>query len=256
MMTRFDRRVSAAAAGLVLAAATCVAADAPEIAYLYDTDTAARDAFGIMLWYAGFDVATVAMADVATHSFVPYSLIVVGLDTGVADSWGTPQAVANVVAARVPVVGLEMGGAAFFHQLGLYMSYGNCMGASSAGVVVEDPGHPLWSQPDPIPIAPDGSVEVYTAPSSGLLLFMDGAPTEVTCYGRAIGEPSHCGIASEQWSGPFVALWSMGDLPDTMTAAGHDLFTNLAWFGIDTLGPIFADDFDSGNATAWSNVTP
>jgi hypothetical protein len=41
------------ASGALFLTATCNAAIAPEIAYVYDTDTVTRDAFGIMLWIAG-----------------------------------------------------------------------------------------------------------------------------------------------------------------------------------------------------------
>ena len=254
MTPRLSRLVEVVALGLIILAAPCTAVEAPDVAYIYGPDTVARDSFGTMLWFAGFDVTTVAIADVETHDFATNDLIVIGRDTGTGYSWGTPLAVANVVASNLPVIGLATGGTAFFHQLGLYISYGQCMVSSSSGVVVEDPGHALWNNPDPIPIEPDGSVAIYTNPSDGQLLYMGTAPAEVTCYGRVIGHLGYCGITSEEWTGPFAALWSLQDLPDDMTTEGRNLFSNLVWHGLDPEASIFADGFETGDMSRW--VTP
>jgi len=242
--------------GVLIAAVTCAASDAPELAYIYDTDTVARDAFGTFLWGAGFNVTTVAMSAVETHDFSAHDLIVIGRDTGSGYIWGTPAAVSNVVAADLPVVGQFAGGASFFHQLGLYMSWGHCMGGTSSALTVADPGLTLWYQPDPVFIAPDGSVTTYSSGSDGRILNMGGAPPEVTCYGRTTTYTGHCAVSSEQWAGPFVALWSLYDLPDDMTTDGRNLFSNLIWFALDAADSIFADGFEAGDATRWSATTP
>lgn len=256
MTPRLPLLAAIVALGTTTLAAPCAALDAPNVAYIYDTDTVARDAFGTMLRSAGFDVTTVAMADVETHNFAAQDLIIIGSDTGAFYTWGTAPAVANVVASDKPMIGLALGGTAFFHQLGLYISYGLSMGGSCTGVVVENPAHPLWTSPNPIPIEPDGTVAMYTSGSSALMIYMTIAPAEVTCYGRAIGFPSHCGVASEQWTGPFAALWSMQDLPDDMTVQGRDLFSNLVWQGLYSAGWIFADGFESADTSAWTSTAP
>ncbi len=114
----------------------------------------------------------------------------------------------------------------------------------------------LWNHPDSIPIEPDGSVAMYSGGSYGQLLSMSVVPAEVTCYGRVVGYSGYCGAASEEWYGPFVALWSFADLPPDMTTEGRNLFSNLVWFGLDMAAMVFADGFESEDTSEWSVVAP
>jgi hypothetical protein len=41
-----------------------------------------------------------------------------------------------------------------------------------------------------------------------------------------------------------------------MTAEGKNVFSNLVWYGLDTVGRIFVDGFESGTTSRWSSVTP
>ena len=225
----------------------------PLVTYVYDTDTTARDAFVSLLEGAAFDVVTVSMADVGTYTFAPTDVIIIGYDTGSGTSWGTPDAVANVLATAVPIVGISQGGAAFFHQLSLYMESGNCMGGTALTIVVDDAGHPMWNVPDPIPISPDDSVQLYASSTYAVSLHMAAAPPTVTCYGFIFGNLGYCGLASERWSGGTAYLWSFDGPPPDMSTAGQDVFTNLVWFARSAL---MIDGFESGDTTIWSDTFP
>jgi hypothetical protein len=225
----------------------------PLVTYVYDTDAAARDAFVSLLEDAGFVVNTVSMADVGNAALAPTELIIIGYDTGLTVSWGTPEAVANVVGAAVPIVGISQGGGAFFHQLPLYMEWDNCAGTTASTVVVEDASHPMWNVPVPIPVAPDESVQLYANSTYAVSLYLAAAPPTVTCYGFIFGNLGYCGLASERWSGSAAYMWSFDGPPADMSAAGQDLFTNLVWFAHSTL---MIDGFESGDTTIWSETFP
>lgn len=255
MEPRSQRLAACLFSAVMVMMVTVAFADPPELVYLYDYDTVARDSYSNMLsGYFGF--TSVAMADVATHDFSPHSLIIAGSDTGYAYDWGTAADLTNVLASQLPIIGLGRGGAALFHNCGLAISYGNCFSGSVTGIIAEEPTHLLWRYPIPIPINPDGSVVMYSSATNGEFLVMSVAPASVTCHGLALGEPGFCGIASEEWPGPFVVLWSMFALPDVMDAVGWDMFTNLIWYALDPTGMIFADGFESENTSEWSATTP
>ena len=59
------------------------------VAYVYATDTPARDAFSSMLTSRDYTVTGVTVANAATFDFSTYMAIVIGHETGNLSSWGT-----------------------------------------------------------------------------------------------------------------------------------------------------------------------
>src|SRR5207244_2402158 len=119
------------------------------VAYVYATDTAARDAFSTLLSGRGYTVTGVTVTNAATFDFSTYTGIVVGHDTGSLSSWGTQAAIDQIHNSGVPIVGVGEGGYAYLGKLGLGIGWPNGWhGSSGTGVNVADATSVLWSSPN------------------------------------------------------------------------------------------------------------
>jgi hypothetical protein len=224
------------------------------ITYIYRNDLSARDAFETMLENHGHTVSTVHLDDVAAYSFDQTDLIIIGGDTDNSSPWGTAAAVANITDSGLPVIGISQGGTYFFSEVGLFIGHEHTMGVSyNHGIVVENPGHDLWSVPEHVTIPPDNMVELYTSGSYANIVYIgSGMPYDVTCVGRPWNKPDHCGLTLEDWDGRFTALWSWEGSPASMSDDAEALFRNLVVY--DTL--LFADGFESGTTYYWDATMP
>lgn len=244
-------RLVSAVIGLALLTSAVPSAFAVGVAYVYDDDLAARDAFDALLSSEGFSVTTVPMSQADAFPFTSVDVIVIGRDTGYQYNWGTPAAVANIAGSGRSVVGVYEGGTAYFHQHDMFTGSWHCAYDFGTDLEARYQSHELWHRPHDIPIAGDDTVTMYSAAASALTVWMNDAPPEVTCYGRY--NQSHCALTVHLVSGRFTALWSYEGLPAEMTDAGRDLFANLVWLAWSWQ---HADGFESGDTSAWPAAVP
>ena len=195
-----------------------------KIAYIYATDAAARDSFASLL-DVGYDVTSVAMANLETHDFSDYELIIVGSDTGASSEWGTDAQLAHLAAASKPVIAIGNGGSSYFERLGLLVNYGQTWWANGTGAVASAVLDPLW---EGVSLNVDGSVALYNNATDYLALFMpDGGLEGVTTKAGQIDDPLHFPIAEQTHNGDLHVLWGFLGSPSDMTPAGQRVFKNL-----------------------------
>lgn len=199
------------------------------IAYIYDTDTAARDSYSAFLTGPGYGYAfdAVKLSAVPTYDFSVDFAIIIGADTGTAGAWGNPAAVAHVIAANRQVIGVFEGGSSFFQVSGLFINYGQSWFDNGNSLAVVDPSDPTWGYPFPVPTA--GNVQVYTNPNQFLAVYNPAVVAGVTRIGRQVNENSHYPLISEKRGTNCYTLWGFSGLPEGMTADGKNAFVNALY---------------------------
>ena len=183
------------------------------------------------------------------------ALAPVDWDTAAGATWGTPAAVANLVASGRSIIGISSGGSKFFSEVGeLYMSWGNCGTGYGTDLIVEDPDHEVWRYPDALPINPaDDSITFYTVTAYGDVLWLFPAAPQVICLATVDYSPDYCLLTVELWSGRLALLWSYWSEPTNLTDAGRDLFVNVVWHAVAWR---FVDNLETGDLSFWSSAAP
>ncbi len=199
------------------------------IAYIYDTDTNARDKYKAFLTGPGFGYAfdPVQLGAVPTYDFSIDFAIIIGHDTGAGGAWGNPAAVAHVNAANRQIVGVFNGGTSFFQVSGLFINYGQSMFDNGDSLAVVDPSYPTWGYPFPVSTA--SNVQVYTKPNQFLGVYNPAVVAGVTRIGRQVNDKDHYPLISEKRGINCYTLWGFSGLPDGMTTAGKDAFVNALY---------------------------
>lgn len=233
-------------AAVALATASAVpparAQDAPQVAYVYNSDTVSRDSFKAELELRGFAFTPITLAeanaDAPDPDFSQYDVIIIAHDTGDvagAAGWlGGQLARDRIVRAMRYTVGIGFGGAQFFDidLLGLQIGFSNGITGLSRGVQAVNPGDPAWLAPNAVPLAPDGSVRLYTGEVGGRFANPD-VLTNVTLIGRVLapgGDGSVYPLAAElnpQLNNTCYLLWGHRGAPAFMTPEGRDTLENL-----------------------------
>ncbi len=218
------------------------------IAYIYDTDTAARDSYRAFLTGPGFGFTfdEVKLSAVPTYDFSVDFAIIIGADTGASGVWGNPAAVAHVNAANRQVIGVYNGGSSFFQVSGLFISYGQSWFDNGNSLAVVDPSDPTWGYPFPVSTA--GNVQVYTNPNNFLAVYNPAPVSGVTRIGRQINDNYHYPLISEKRGTNCYTLWGFSGLPDSMTPVGKDAFVNALYnqtCGLGRVAYIYDKDMTS-----------
>jgi len=195
------------------------------VAYVYATDTAARDALSSMLSSRNYTVTGVTVANAATFDFSTYMAIVIGHDTGNLSSWGTQASIDQIRNSGVPIVGVGEGGYAYFGKLGLGIGWPNGWhGSGGTGVNVADATDVVWSAPNLVSGTTGALVGLYSSGSSYVSVYYPTATGSTVTIGREVGDLTHYPLIAV---GDCYALWGFDNSPATMTTAGANLFENF-----------------------------
>jgi len=197
----------------------------PRVAYIWLDDLTTANGYRSLLQGNGFVVDFVHLDEVAGFDFFPYSLIVIGPETGDGDQWGTPGAVGNILQWRKPVIGLGEGGYAFFGQIELDIGYPYGWHKSEERTYVVDTTHQVWHSPYPIPVPRDRVITVYHQGTRQVGIRIIKPPADVILIGRESGNQTHYNLVqqTEQY-----LLWGFQAGPSAMTDEGRHLFINVA----------------------------
>lgn len=195
--------------------------------YIYDTDADLAASFKTLLDAQGFPTTLVALEALSEVALNPFSVILIGSDTGAHYTWGgTAEAAKRLKACRKPILGLGDGGASFFEVIGLDIGYGSTMYISGVtGVAAADTAHPIWNTPYRIPLS-EGHASVYTQAVEGLGVSLPQPLPGVLPLGRDVQWVNHYLLAEED---ARYALWGFIGGPSLMTYSGKDLLVNHLW---------------------------
>jgi len=199
------------------------------VAYVWSTDGGTANQYRALLQGNGLFVSLINLANVEVTNFSPYSLIVIGPDTGSEDVWGTPAKVARIQNSGRRVLGLGKGGYAFFGKLSLDIGYPNGMQFSDTQVLAVAPAHVMWAEPYDLALPLNGLATVYGGNgSSGRPVNLSQSAAE-----RLARRPSssiYYWLAREQTR---YMLWGFDLGPAAMVDSGQELFVNSVYAVMD-----------------------
>ncbi|HEX7976536.1 MAG TPA: protein kinase [Anaerolineales bacterium] len=221
----------AAAANTATAQAATEAAAAPRrVAYIYlttsITGTAEARDYQVLLQGNNYLVDPISQDAIASTNFSSYHVIIIGPDTGNRDVWGDPggSQAGKLIASGLPILGLGEGGYAFFGRAHLPIGFDNGILASGTSVEAVDPGSPVWSTPNKIPLPANRVLALYLDNTPLLAVTVQGQPSGLTLIGRLPGDATHYPIVRQ---GDKSLLWGYVNGPTSMTAEGQQEFINI-----------------------------
>lgn len=201
----------------------------PRVAYILSTDSSTANQYRTLLEGNGLAVSLINLAKMQATDFKPFSLIIIGPETGSGDTWGDAAKVAQIRDSRKPVLGLGEGGYAFFGELKLAIGHPNGVRTSDQQVVAVDPAQVIWSEPYDLTLAAGAPVAtVYGGKgSSGVAVNLGQAGPGVERLARKPSSSIHYWLAREA---SRYLLWGFNLGPSAMTDTGRGLFVNSAWY--------------------------
>jgi hypothetical protein len=194
------------------------------VAYVLSADGGTANQYAALLRGNGLSVSLINLANVEAADLSPYSLIVLGPDTGNENTWGTPAKVAHILNSGKPVLGLGRGGYAFFGKLSLDIGYPNGLQLSDIQVRAADPAHVIWAEPYDLAVPINGLATVYAGNgSSGMAVNLAQSGVDVEPLARRPSSSIYYWLAREQTR---YMLWGFDLGPAAMVDAGRGLFVN------------------------------
>jgi hypothetical protein len=196
------------------------------VAYVYNTDTGARDSFNTLLISRGLQVDLVPLASAATFNFSADDAIIIGDDTGNLDTWGTPEAVNNINRANKLIVGVGEGGYAYFGKLSLQIGWGNGAHGGGTSIYTIYPSHPVFAGPNPVALPANRILALYTASQNVIEIYRPSQPLAAP-LGRDVADPNYLPLTTQSAGTRCYALWGFSGAPSAMTTDGQNLFMNM-----------------------------
>ena len=216
---------TSAAATAQAGSATQTAAARVRVAYIYSNGNQEVADFQKFLLGSGFLVDPIVQSAITGTDFAAYRAILVGPGTGHDQTWGDDNGdqMNRIVSSGRPVLGIGEGGLAFFRKANV--SFGaNSAVSDASSVVAVDPGSPVWSTPNAIPIPSNGVVALYNANTrTGSASIQTPANGQVL-IGRLPEDATRYPILRE---GDRYLLWGFSGGPLEMTAGGQQFFVNI-----------------------------
>jgi len=196
---------------------------APQVVYLYQSDTVTAAGFQTLLDSNGYSVNTVTMANAGTVNFGSYSAIVISDDSSNNEPWGTTAIVNAITKSAKPVLGIYQGGGYFFDAAG-NTSIGWMANVTDtiSSVNAVTPASSIWSTPNVI--STSSAVNLYSSVCGVLDV---NSWSGVTLIGQDPGSASHYPLVSVNKNGTAYFLWGFQGNTSTMTTTGKNLFINV-----------------------------
>ncbi len=203
----------------------------PRAAYLWNDDLDTALDYQGLLQENGWVVDLVELRDVPRFDFSPYSLIVVGPETGYHYDFDDPDAVGALAQWDASILGLGEGGAALFAELDLFIGYGQTWFSSNNNVYAVAPGTVFWNEPWNIDASPKNPlVQLYPRRLRELGVYIPEPFKLVTPIAREERNETHYPVVLEVRSGRKYVLWGYNAGPDAMTKDGRKLLVNLSHY--------------------------
>jgi hypothetical protein len=174
----------------------------------------------------GHPTTIVRTDGIAGISLAQYDVIAISDGTGGALGWaGDSTTIAALKNSGKAVLALGNGGPAFLEKLGLWSSWGQSAGSGTGGLVVTNPGHPIFTTPNAIVIPPDNNLLLVSADQGGQALYIGGgSPADLVLFGTGIGDPGYAPLALEKNK---YFYWGLSAPAGSLTAAGKRLIGNV-----------------------------
>ena len=198
----------------------------PRVAYVYLSDTIARDRFNTMLTGKGITVDLYTVDQAATANFSPDQTIILSDDSGITGGF-PPDPFNNIQNSTKPVLGIGLGGLVFFGQASLFINAGGSISASAYDVHAADIYAPIWQSPNQVSLL-NQVMSIYNA---AIAVYAFGNPEPIqnlTRIGRLVGDVNHYSLIAQSVGARCYSFWGYRGTPDVMTPSGANLFVNMA----------------------------
>jgi hypothetical protein len=187
---------------------------------------------------------------IVPYDFIPsfdvsvFDVIIVGWDTGTSASdwggggvWGATRADA-IRTAGASVIGMGVGGAAYFELAGLNIGLSNCSQELSTSIWVVDRTADIYNMPNVVTAPPNGTISIYSGSFGVLRLAVKTPPNGVNVYAAENAIEKNYPFVDEpvSVSGPGTLtnfLWGFTGSPMDLTPNGSDIFENVVKFMFD-----------------------
>jgi hypothetical protein len=198
-----------------------------KLAFLYDKDKDAAEAFKKLLDEEKLPTDLVAVSDLGTADLKPYTLILVGADTGDAGA----KAARTVDGAQKPTLALGEGGYSYLGGLGLAIGAPHGWHGQKTDVVAVDPDKSKFWAASKVKLPENNTLTLYKA-AGHVAIHMAPPPADAVLLGREAGDATHYVLVQQ---GPRHVLWGFNGPPGQMTAEGRQLFAHTCRY-TETLG--------------------
>ncbi len=196
------------------------------LAYLYDHDVDLAGVWLRWLLEAGFDATYLSLAEAGETDLSSYSVLLIGPDTGVGESWGAPHLVERILGSNARIVALGEGGYAFLGKAGAAAGWPN--GARTASSSVQTScAQPTLTFPRPVHADADRQTILYDQPGAAIVVSISDPPAHLLPLASEPDAPAYWSVIRE---GDRLALWGFNQGPDHLTADGQAAFLNLVDF--------------------------
>jgi hypothetical protein len=194
------------------------------VAYIYKNDTTSADSFKNFLEGKGYSTNLIQIDSIVSGMFASYSLILIGSDTGNADSsWGDSGKVAAINDSGKYIVGLGEGGYDFFGKLSLNIGFAHGWHGSENSMIVVDSSHDVFKIPNNLGVTTGQTLSIYTSTGS-VGIYLPSPPANIVLLGQEVASSDHYPLLIEN---SRYLLWGWTASPDSMTQMGKGLFENI-----------------------------
>ncbi len=198
-----------------------------KVAYIYYSDNTSGYSYKTLFNNNGFQTDLIFLSNITTGMFDNYDVIIMGSDTGYNDTWyGDTSQLFIVNSSKLPIIGLGVGGFAFFGINGLNLTIGYGSGSYSTlpymDIETVNKAHYIFNIPNELP---KGNLQIDYEGCIICTVFLLEIPSNIMVFGR-----------TSQWSYTHLYederyfLWGFINTPNTMTEIGKDLFINILDF--------------------------
>lgn len=218
--------------------------DFTKIAFIYqpaDTHQNQTD-FGTFLGGRGYVVQGITMDQIITTDFSIFDLIIIDSWIGSGDDWGSIAQGNALLNSGLPILGLGFGGARFFGEVGLSISWDNgeyfsdsmstsyltTQVSTADGRIHTD--NIVYTAPTQISITQDTVISIYHHSAVIVIDRENNLADSVAFYGRRPDYPTQYPLMSE---GGRYFLWGFTNSPSSMTENGRNFFVNVIEFVIN-----------------------
>jgi len=164
-----------------------------------------------------------------------FDVVIVGWDTGTSEGdWGggglpAVSRAASIAASGASIMGMGIGGAAYFELAGLDIGIRSCVTSSSGSILAVDPAAQIFTKPNPM----DVSANLYFA--VGQTLGVDNPSNNVIVYGQGGAGRKDYPLADEPVSGSGAGassnfLWGFHSSSLNLTSEGVAMLENVVTF--------------------------
>ena len=199
----------------------------PRVLYVYDYDVTKAMAYEKLLEMHSLAVDLAFKGAVPLLNLRPYSLVIIGPDTGSMGTW-TPQAAIDAITRNeIPVLGLGEGGYAFFGKRNAAIGFPH--GAHGSGKAIlanhSTASDLIWQYPYDLLNLPKEAWALYTDNNGRVSIYL-GQAVGVKVFGFNDTNQNYADLIMES---NWFMLWGFNAGPSLMTDSGKQLFVNTVY---------------------------